>query len=162
MQKTVVFFDGPVGVGKTSLGRDVARQLDFEFLDGDDFAEPGQWLRSGRRTSHQIVTAAEAALQRHDGVLVSYPLRRTNWIFYKATFERQGVAFFSVGLNAHITSIRNRARKLSPQEITRSQEMSAQGYGRQSFHAVTARTDQGSFEHTSHLLAAQLSDILRL
>ncbi len=156
MHKSVIVFDGPVGVGKTSLGRAVAHRLRFGFLDGDDFAEPGQWLRSGRRTAHKIVAAAEDVLRASNGVIVSYPLRCTNWIFYKATFARKGVDFHSVGLSADLSSIVGRTRRLSDAEVARSREMIAQGYGQRAFHAVCARTDQAGFDETCERLVADV------
>jgi shikimate kinase len=37
MSTVVVSFEGPVGVGKTTLGMAVSERLNIGFIDGDDF-----------------------------------------------------------------------------------------------------------------------------
>ena len=160
MPKSVLLFDGPIGVGKTSLGCDVASQLGFGFIDGDDHAGHGHWLSSILSTSRKIVSATEALLRSHKGAIVSYPLRCTNWLFYKATFERMGIDVYSIGLIADIDSISNRERDLTIDELVRSREMIDQGYGQREFHDLIFRTNQASFEVTSQNLTARLSKLL--
>jgi len=36
MRKQAIFLNGPIGVGKSSLGRALAEALDGSFIDGDD------------------------------------------------------------------------------------------------------------------------------
>lgn len=58
MRRAVVFPDGPVGVGKTTLGRAVAQDPGPGFID--DHSAPGPWLRSILRTSRIILAGCIA------------------------------------------------------------------------------------------------------
>ncbi|MEP1930398.1 MAG: AAA family ATPase [Roseibium sp.] len=159
-QKSVVLLDGPVGVGKTSLGRAAATQLSYAFIDGDDHSMPGNWLGTILQTSRRIVAASAEALQSQPVVIVSYPLRCTNWIFYHQTFERMGIQCRCIGLFADISAISNRARTLSEHEIARSSEMIAQGYGQRSFSDFTVRTDNYDFDETCLRLTHKIQQAL--
>ena len=94
MQGTVVLFEGPVGVGKTSLGREVSARLGLAFIDGDDLSLPGPWLRSILKTSHRIVGACLEQLDSYPAVIVAYPMRCTNWVFFRESFGRRGGAVY--------------------------------------------------------------------
>ena len=157
MPAQVIFLDGPIGVGKTSLGRAAAQTLGWAFIDGDDHSAEGPWLRSILRTSRAIAAACRQALETHPAVIVAYPLRPTDWRFYRATFGREGVA--CLGLTASATAIANRARALSPEEIARSAEMSAQGYGQRSFATLTLPTDAADFQITCETLIKALKSL---
>jgi hypothetical protein len=152
MRKSVVLLDGPVGVGKSTLGRAAASQLDFGFIDGDDFSRPGHWLRSILQNSRAIVSASEESLRTYPAVIVAYPLRCTNWIFFRQSFARIGVACHCIGLIADLTSITARTRSLGEEEIARSAEMIAQGYGQRAFSDVIVRTDKADFDETCQQL----------
>lgn len=157
MPAQVIFLDGPVGVGKTSLGRAAAQTLGWAFIDGDDHSAEGPWLRSILRTSRAIAAACRQALESHPAVIVAYPLRPTDWRFYRATFGREAVA--CLGLTASAKAIANRARALSPEEIARSTEMTAQGYGQRSFATLTLPTDAADFETTCQTLIKALKSL---
>lgn len=157
MQAQVIFLDGPIGVGKTSLGRAAAQSLGWAFIDGDDHSAEGPWLRSILRTSRAIAAACRQALETHPAVIVAYPLRPTDWRFYRATFGREAVA--CLGLTASAKAIANRARSLSPEEIARSAEMTTQGYGQRSFATLTLPTDEADFETTCQTLIKALKSL---
>jgi hypothetical protein len=160
MQRAVILLDGPIGVGKTALGRAVASGLAFGFIDGDDYSEPGGWLHSILKTSHRIVAASGEPLRPHPAVIVSYPLRCTNWMFFSKTFERMGIACYCIGLTASISAISTRERKLDADELARSAEMIEQGYGQRPFSSIHLRTDEASFDETSQRLAAHICQLL--
>ena len=86
MKPAVIFLDAPIGVGKTSLGRAAAMKLNLGFIDGDDYSAPGSWFRSILRTSRRIVAASLDALRDRPAVIVAYPLRCTNWVFFSKSF----------------------------------------------------------------------------
>lgn len=154
MRGTVILLDGPIGVGKTSLGRAVAAREGFGFIDGDDHSRPGPWLASILQTSRSIVDAAVPLVERHSCVIIAYPLRCTNWIFFSRTFAKAGIACSCIGLTAGIEPITRRERQLSDEEIARSAEMTTQGYGNRSFAAKVLRTDEAGFEETVQALAS--------
>ena len=160
MRKSVLLLDGPIGVGKTSLGQAAAAQLAFGFIDGDDHSAPGHWLRSILQTSRNIVSASEDCLRTYPAVIVAYPLRCTNWLFFHKTFDRMGIKCRCIGLIADITAISAREPALSTAEIARSAEMIAQGYGKRAFNEFTIRTDEASFEETCHRLVQRTQQAL--
>ncbi|WP_299845712.1 hypothetical protein [uncultured Jannaschia sp.] len=160
MQRTVILLDGPIGVGKTSLGQAAACALEFGFVDGDDHSTPGHWVRSILRTSRKIVAECENALRTRPAVIVSYPLRCTNWVFYSQTFERMGIGCHCIGLMAEVSAISARERKLDAGELARSTEMLAQGYGQRPFSSAYLRTDQMSFDETCQRLEAKIRQVL--
>lgn len=152
--------DGPIGVGKTSLGRAAAPGLGFDFVDGDDHSAPGPWLRSILRTSRATLAACETSLQSRRGVLVSYPLRCTNWVYFNRSFARLGIDCHCIGLTADLDAIQARDRRLSADEVARSAEMITQGYGRRAFSTAILRTDEGSFDDTQRRLMHLIRQIL--
>lgn len=160
--RTVFLLDGPIGVGKTTLGKSVAAQLDLCFLDRDDHAEPGLWPGSVRRTGHRILAASIAALEDRPGVLIAGPVRCVEWLFYVGNFQRIGVACHCIGLVADSAHIEARARVLDPDERCRSREMLLQGYGRRPFNRATLRTDRGDLAQTSARCCAILSELSHL
>lgn len=160
MRKSVLLLDGPIGVGKTSLGQAAASQLAFGFVDGDDHSAPGPWLRSILQTSRKIVSASEECLRTYPAVIVAYPLRCTNWLFFYETFGRMDISCRCIGLIADVTAISARERALSAAEVARSAEMIAQGYGTRAFNDFTVRTDEAGFEETCRRLVQKAQQAL--
>jgi hypothetical protein len=156
----VIFFEGPIGVGKTSLGRVVAETLGHGFIDGDDHSEPGPRYASSLTTSRGIVKACRIALKASPHVIVAYPLRCINWVYFQGHFARHRLGCISVSLTADIYNICARERRLSPEEAIRSAEMIAQGYGARPFSAVQMRTDTAPLEQTAQDLAQRLHSLL--
>ncbi len=160
MTAVVVAFEGPVGVGKTALGRAISKELGIGFVDGDDCSEPGPWLHSILRTSRRIAATCEEELIYHPAVIMAYPLRCTDWLFYRETFRRQGIALLCIGLTANIANIARRGRVLTMDELERASQMLAQGYGERPFSDRVIRTDEGSFEFTSDKLVSEVRSLL--
>ena len=160
MLPTVVAFEGPVGVGKTTLGRAVAARLDIGFIDGDDHSAPGPWLRSILQTSRRIAAACADQLETRPAVILAYPLRCTDWLFYKGTFCRQGIGFHCVSLTAQAAHIAGRDRVLTPDELARASQMLAQGYGRRPFSDLVVPTDEAGFDATCGRLARAVAGLL--
>lgn len=149
-----------MGVGKTTLGRAVSKEMGIGFIDGDDYSAPGHWLRSILQTSRRIVAACELQLESLPAVIVAYPLRCTNWLFYRETFRRRGISFYCIGLTAEPAHIANRERNLTSGEIERTLQMAAQGYGRRQFSDRIVRTDESSFELTRDRLIKDVEVLL--
>lgn len=160
MSLTVISFEGPVGVGKTTLGRAVAARLEIGFVDGDDCAAPGPWLRSVLQTSRRIVAACEEQLESRPAVIMAYPLRCTNWVFYRETFRRRGIAYHCVSLTADLAHITHRARALTPDEVARSSQMIAEGYGERPFSDLVVRTDEVGFDLACQRLADEVGRLI--
>ncbi|WP_319517213.1 shikimate kinase [uncultured Martelella sp.] len=160
MQKAVILLDGPIGVGKSTLGRAAAASLGYGFIDGDDLSAPG-YLRSILQTNRGIARAAQDKLQSQTAVIVSYPIRCTNWIFFQKTFARAGIECHCIGLIADMAHIAARQRVLSSDEIARSREMIDQGYGQRAFSDFIVRTDEAGFDETCAQLTMKIQQALR-
>ncbi|WP_295808775.1 hypothetical protein [uncultured Nitratireductor sp.] len=160
MPLSVISFEGPVGVGKTTLGRAVSSHLGFGFVDGDDHSLPGPWLRSILQTSRRIARACEEQLETRPVVIMAYPLRCTNWLFFRETFRRRGIAYYCISLAADAAHIAARERLLTPDEMARSSQMTAQGYGQRPFSDLVIRTDKGGFAFTRDHLADKVRGLV--
>ncbi len=154
-----IFFSGPIGAGKTTLGRAVAGRLGAAFFDGDDFADhSGPWFASSLRTSSGIADAVLSALARGGPVLVAYPLRRTNYVYFRRRLADTGHALTVVTLRASLeaTVSPSRRRRFSPGEVARIEEMIAQGYGDRPFSDLVVDTDALDFDATVEMLVRRL------
>jgi hypothetical protein len=148
MAKHAIFLSGPVGAGKTTLGRALAERLSGGFIDGDDFSDPDRpWYCSILQTSKAIVHAGITILKDRDAVIVAYPLGCINWIYFKRTFGDAGARPLFVSLRASYSSIvdQRRGRTFTREEHDRIQVMIAEGYGARPFFDLVLDTDKASF-----------------
>lgn len=163
----MVFLSGAIGVGKTSVGRTLARALGYGFVDGDAHAAPGQpWYCSALRCSAGIVSACAthlrtAAVPAHGGVVVAYPVRCISWIYFRRHLEDHGVRSVFVGMVAPYAAIVDpaRGRAFSSAEHARIREMIFQGYGRQSFLNLVIEADTPGIATTTALLVQRLAPL---
>lgn len=154
MVKRAIFLTGPIGAGKTTLGRALAQALGGSFIDGDDYALSGRpWYASSLRTSRAIVKAATAELMRGDHVVIAYPLRCINWIYYRRCFADAGVVLSVINLRATCAQIVHpaRGRSFDASERRRIAEMISEGYGERTF--ADATVDTGSLQPAAALEA---------
>ncbi|MBS0522690.1 MAG: hypothetical protein JSS04_03560 [Proteobacteria bacterium] len=144
-------------MGKTTLGRALANGIGGTFIDGDDYADPDKpWYGSSLRTSSAIVQASLSTLDDAPAVVIAYPLRCTNWIYYRRKFTDAGVRTFFITLRASFASIMSeeRGRRFDEAERKRIQTMIAEGYGDRSFSDLIVDTDRDSFANTvAHLVS---------
>ena len=159
MHKHVVFLNGPIGVGKTTLGRALANRLGAAFIDGDDHSDPDRpWYSSIRRTSASIVEAGLGHLEFRPFVVVAYPLGCTTWIYYRRKFGDLGVRTLFVTLQASYEAIvaPRRGREFSLAEHERIKVMIAEGYSDRPFSDLIVDADQAPLEETADRLAAEV------
>lgn len=151
MERHVIFLEGSVGVGKTTLGRALARRLSGHFLDGDAFSERGKpWYASILRTSRAIVETGLERLGERPTLVVAYPLRCTNWIYFRRRFTDAGVRPHFVGLTATYDQIvaDRRGRVFDPDEQARIRTMIAEGYGARPFSDLVCEMGTSSVHET--------------
>ncbi|WP_143012275.1 hypothetical protein [Methylobacterium phyllostachyos] len=163
MSGTIIFVSGPIGAGKSTLGRGLAEQLAGVFLDGDDFSHPDlPWYSCILQTSRSIVQAGTAAVERFEVAVVAYPLRRTDWVYFKRSFEDRGMKTVFISLRAAYSSIVDpkRGRTFSNEERARIQVMIAEGYGARPFSDLIIDTDLGSFSETLAILERDVRRIV--
>ena len=151
MSGFIVFLNGPIGVGKSSLGRALSARLGSVFLDGDDFAKPDlPWYACSLQTSRHLLRAGIAGVQDTGLAVIAYPLRCTNWIYFERRFGERGICLIVVTLRAAHGSIldRRRGRVFSDGERHRIQVMIEEGYGSRPFSDVFTDTDTQGFDAT--------------
>lgn len=163
MSGAVIFLNGPIGVGKTVLGRLAAAELGASFIDSDEMGDPSKrWFEQGLSTSRALVEGVVTALRERPVVLVARPLRARDWAFFKRRFEAQEIVVRCITLAAPADSILgpNRGREFDAAERSRISEMIAQGYGNRPFSEAIVETDRASLAETAHTLAAHCRRVL--
>ena len=147
----VIFLSGPIGAGKTTLGRELAARLEGVFLDGDDFSRSDlPWYSCILQTSRGILRAGIVGVEQKGVAVVAYPLGCTNWIYFKRSFEDRGVQTMFVSLRAAYASIvdEGRGRVFSAKERQRIRGMIEEGYDARSFSDLIVDTDIAGFDET--------------
>lgn len=163
MTKHAVFLEGPIGAGKTTLGRALAEQLQGHFIDGDDHSDPdGPWFCSSYRTSKRVLHAGLKALQKNRTIIVAYPLRRVNWIYFNRRFKEASVTPSFVSLSATYEEIvsERRGRVFSDTERARIRTMISQGYGRRPFSDLILQTGRHDLRQTLGHLEAEVRQLI--
>ena len=158
-----IFLSGPIGAGKTTLGRAVAGKMGAAFLDGDDFADHRRpWFASTLSTSQRIANAALGALQAGRVAVVAYPLRRTNYVYFRRCMTDAGHRLIVVTLRASVASIlaATRGRQFDAGERGRIAKMIEEGYADRPFSDLIVDTDAGGFDETVETLMVRLKPLL--
>ena len=163
MKQHAVFLEGPIGVGKTTLGHALADRLSAPFIDGDDYSDPDlPWFCSSYRTSKRVLSAALEVLEGKRLVVLAYPLRCVNWIYYRRKFGEASVTLHVIGLRASYEEIVSpqRGRVYSAAEQARIKTMIAEGYGARPFSDRIIDTGETRFGETVARLEADASALL--
>ncbi|MBV1825165.1 hypothetical protein [Komagataeibacter oboediens] len=159
MSKCAVFLNGPVGSGKTSLGRAVAACNGAAFIDGDDLSDPNRpWFCSILQTSRTIVREGERHLRQGKCVVIAYPLTCMNWIYFRRKFNENNIRTVFVSLKASYETITDtrRGRHFDVGEHDRIQDMIAEGYDARAFSDIVFDNNGFDFGTALSRLDAQL------
>ena len=164
MDKHAIFLSGPIGAGKTTLGRGLAERLGAGFIDGDDQADHGKpWFACIRTTSARIVRVGFELLDTHNAVVIAYPLGCSSWIYYRRKFGDAGVWPIFVTLRASYENMvaANRGREFTPWEHARIATMLREGYDARSFSDLIFDTDKAGFDDTLARLSETVMALIR-
>ena len=159
----VIILSGPIGAGKTTLGRALATELGGAFIDGDDLRDRRfTWLGEVLRHKRRMLAEGMAALAHAPVLVMAQPLRCQDWLFLKGGFAKLGVPARCVTLAADPARILDpaRGRRFSPGERARIAEMVAQGYASRPFSDLVVATDAAPFAETAALLARSCRRLL--
>ncbi|MEM1159562.1 MAG: hypothetical protein AAGJ28_01395 [Pseudomonadota bacterium] len=155
LARFVVLLDGTIGVGKSTMGRQLAIRFRGTFLDGDDYKVKGKpWYCSSLTTCRSLRDASSAALEKAPVVFIARPMRCLDWLYFSRHFERKAIRVFSIGLQASLENITDdgRGRAFSQRELDRMAEMIRQNYGARPYSEFHVRTDQMSVSATVDIL----------
>lgn len=165
MLKHAIFLNGPVGVGKTTLGRALAEEIGGGFIDGDDHSAPNRpWYGSILQTSRSILATGLSVLENHPSVVIAYPLGCVNWIYHKRKFEEAGIRPLFVGLRASYEGIVSpmRSREFSIAEQARIKIMLREGYCERPFNDLVIDTDAMPFDMTVQHLKTAITGAMQI
>ncbi|WP_406696728.1 shikimate kinase [Sphingomonas glaciei] len=126
-----VVLHGSIGVGKTTLGKALARHLGGSYIDGDQFQQVGRpWFASSRKVAGELVKAAVNATHTGAPAVLGYPLRCTDHIYLKHRLAITRARSFFINLQAPLEIIvaPDRGRSFTEWERQRTAEMIEQGY----------------------------------
>lgn len=157
MRLSVIFLNGPIGAGKSTLGRAVASEIDAAFIDGDELRDHSKsWIDENLALSKKLVCAALDALKVRPALIVAWPLRARDWRYFRARFAARGIETYCMTLTASQDAILapSRGRIFDLDEQARIGQMIAEGYGTRPFSDVIVATDQRSFPETVAELVA--------
>jgi DNA polymerase III delta prime subunit len=163
MRKHAVLLSGPIGVGKTTLGRALASDLGGGFIDGDHHADHTRpWYCSILQTSRSILETSLMLLKDRPLVAIAYPLRCSNWIYFRRRFAEAGIRPTFVNLSASFDAIVSpaRNRQFSAGEKARIQAMIDEGYSEWAFGDITIETGNRPLELTMQELKSKLVAII--
>jgi hypothetical protein len=129
------------------------------FIEGDDHSPDDKpWYASSHSTARSI--RAEILVNERIGkpVIVAYPLRCIEWLFYRRSLINEGVSPIFISLAARFEAITSsdRGRVFTDRERRRIAEMLDQGYDRRSFSDLIVRTDDAPFGLVVSRLAAEV------
>ena len=133
MPQPVIFLTGPIGVGKTTLGRALAAAIGGARVEGDDFQLPDRpWHAASLRVARGIVEAVTTAT---GPVVVGYPLRCIDHIYLRRRLAESGLPSLFVNLSMPAERIlsTSRGRAFTDWERARIGEMIAEGYNRRAW-----------------------------
>src|SRR4051794_9271535 len=139
--RSVIALNGPVSVGKTTLGRALARELGATFVDSDDLRDaPRRWVDEVLSAADRLVLAGIETLAGCPILVVAMPLRARLGVPARG-FRAEGAAAFCATLAADEDAILapGRGRAFSGAERGRVAEMIAQGYADRPFRDFAAR-----------------------
>jgi hypothetical protein len=157
-----IFLSGPIGAGKSTLGRALADALDGNFIDGDDHKAPGKpWYGSSLSTARSILRAIATFAPDGQPTIIAYPLRCIEWTYYRRRLAEHGIHTIFVSLSASYEAIiaPSRGRRFSAEERARIRTMIGERYDRRPFSDLVLETDRNDIKLTLGRLIAQLSAI---
>lgn len=163
-QPICVFLSGPIGAGKSTLGRSVAQAMGGHFVEGDEHSPRDRpWYAASLSTNRSIFNAVIRNATELRPVVVAYPLGCINWIFYRRRLAEAGIRLIVVSLSASFEAITKaeRGRSFSEAERLRIREMIEEGYGQRPFSDLIVQAEGARPEIAVREILAGLSGKLQ-
>jgi hypothetical protein len=163
VMRQVIFLNGPIGAGKTTLGRALANDLCAAFLDSDDLRDRSKrWYEETLTLANALVRAAISALKEQPLLVIAMPLRARDWAFFCARFRAQETATYCVTLAADLDAILDprRGRAFDAGEHARFERMFAHGCAARRFCVLMVDSGRQGFAETLGTLAADRRSLL--
>lgn len=144
----VIWLNGTIASGKTTVGRALARLLRARFLDGDDLAGPPDLPQAQRWeiASKRLLRAARQARL----LVIAYPIGPGDNARLRALRQPSLVINLATPL---VLTLRGRGRALSPTERARIREMRSKAYHRRRFADLTLPNAGDSAYRTARTIA---------
>ena len=80
MSKLVVILNGPIGVGKSTIGAAVAARLSGACIESDDLGNPDRaWHEQVDVVNEELISTSLAALKEASLVVAALPLESARW-----------------------------------------------------------------------------------
>jgi len=163
VMRQVIFLNGPIGAGKTTLGRALANDLCAAFLDSDDLRERSKlWYEETLTLANALVSAGLSTLKERPLLVIAMPLRVRDWALFCARLRAQEIATYCVTLAADLDAILDprRGRAFDAGEHARIEEMIAQGYAARPFSDLIVDSGRQGFAETLGTLAVGCQSLL--
>jgi cytidylate kinase len=155
-----IFLSGPIGAGKSTLGRALADALDGNFIEGDEHSARGRpWYCSTLSTAQSIERSITSFALNGRPTVIARPLRCIDYTYYYRRLTNHHIRMVVVTLVASYdaTVASNRGRQFSIDERARIRAMIEEGYDRRPFSDFVLETDRDNIGTTLGKLIAQLS-----
>ena len=164
MSKLVVILNGPIGVGKSTIGAAVAARLSGACIESDDLGNPDRaWHEQVDVVNEELISISLAALMEASLGVAALPLESARWDDIRVKLAEAGVEAKCATLAASCDAITHasRNRAFTDWEHERLRQMLAEGYDARPFGDAVVRTDTHAFAAKVDQVAAHIAGWMR-
>ena len=157
----VVWLNGPINSGKTTVGKIVAEKLGCMFVDGDAHGEESDNLTTIIAVAYsRIGRLIRTAAVSNQDIVISYPMRQEDYRKILSLLAVIGADFFCVTLAPPLEiALEDRGyRPLDIWEISRIKEMYAEGYHERQFSDIIIDNSELAPDQTADKIIETLNE----